>query len=129
MTLLLDTHIAIWSVSRTARLPQTVIEFILANPGGTYVSAMSLLEIAIKHSLPRRDPPPFGAETALRFFVEAGYQMLDVQPHHSVGVERLANVHSDPFDRLMISQAISEGMQFVTMDRLLAAYHPNVLTF
>jgi PIN domain nuclease of toxin-antitoxin system len=55
--------------------------------------------------------------------------MLAVRPQHAVAVGTLPSLHGDPFDRLLIAQAISEDMQFVTMDRLLADYHPNVIAF
>ena len=129
MRLLLDTHVAIHSVSAVRRLPAALLDHLLLNAGESYISSVALWEIAIKRSIPRRDPMPFDADTALRYFIEAGHQMLAVQPQHAVAVGTLPTLHGDPFDRLLVAQAISEDMQFVTMDRLLADYHPNVIAF
>jgi len=110
-------------------LPAALVDYLKRNPEPIYVSNITLWEIAIKQSVPRRDPMPFDAHTAFRYFTEAGYQMLDVRPSHAIAVGTLPNLHGDPFDRLLVAQAIAEDMQFVTMDRLLAGYHDTIVTF
>jgi PIN domain nuclease of toxin-antitoxin system len=55
-----------------------------------------------------------------------GYEELPVTGRTAIGVGRLDNIHKDPFDRMLIAQAAEEGMTFVTADKLLAGYGPNV---
>jgi PIN domain nuclease of toxin-antitoxin system len=93
------------------------------------VSAIVILEIAIKHQLRRRDSPPFSGHEATRNFEAAGFSLLDVKASHAAFVERLPKIHADPFDRLMLAQAIMENMQFVTYDRHLSRYDVALLTW
>jgi PIN domain nuclease of toxin-antitoxin system len=116
-------------VHASRSLPAKLLDYLASSSEAMYVSNTTLWEIAIKQSVPRSDPMPFDADTACRHFKEAGYEMLDVRPAHAIAVGSLPNLHSDPFDRLLVAQAISEVMQFVTLDRLLTAYHPSIAAF
>lgn len=129
MRLLLDTHVAVWSVAAAGRLPGALVEVMRRNAAETYVSAASLWEIAIKHGLPRRDQMPFDANTAKRYFEEAGLQVMDVRSRHAIGVGDLPRLHADPFDRMLVAQAIAEGMMLLTMDRTVAGYGDAVMLF
>jgi PIN domain nuclease of toxin-antitoxin system len=92
-----------------------------------WVSVASLWEIAIKHAL-SRERMPVSAKAALDYFRDSGYEILPVRPEHAVAVEDLPNHHRDPFDRLLMAQALVEPMRFVTHDALLARYsHDMVL--
>ena len=129
MRFLLDTHIAIWTLTEPRRIPANITD-LLADPVNTVaVSAIVVLETAIKHQLGRHDSPPFSGHEAIAHFEHAGFVMLDVTPAHAACVERLPLIHSDPFDRLMLAQAIMENMQFVTYDRLLSRYDVAILTW
>ncbi len=86
-------------------------------------------EIAIKHLLGRPDAPPLSGYEAIAEFEAAGFSFLDVTPSHAAFVERLPLLHGDPFDRLMLAQAIMENMQFVTFDRHLTRYDVGILTW
>ncbi|CAM5511197.1 hypothetical protein ATER59S_03839 [Aquamicrobium terrae] len=86
-------------------------------------------EIAIKHPLGRPDAPPLSGYEAIAEFEAAGFSLVDVTPSHAAFVERLPLLHGDPFDRIMLAQAILENMQFVTFDRHLARYDVGVLTW
>ncbi|MCO6392094.1 PIN domain-containing protein [Aliihoeflea aestuarii] len=129
MRLLLDTHVAIWSVNLPKRIPQHIRDTISENAGEVAVSVASVWEIAIKHQLGRIDAPPFSGHQAIIEFEAAGFQLLPVEARHAAFVERLPLIHSDPFDRLMLAQSIVEGMQFVTYDRHLSRYDTAVLTW
>lgn len=94
-----------------------------------WVSSVAIWEIAIKHALKRPDSPPFSGHEAIGHFRGADFSLLDVTPSHAAFVERLPQIHGDPFDRLLISQAIVEGMQLVTYDRHLARYDIATLTW
>ena len=93
------------------------------------VSVAAIWEIAIKHPLGRADAPPLSSHRAIVEFQTAGFSLLDVTPAHAAFVERLPLLHGDPFDRLMLTQAIIENMQFVTYDRHLARYDVGILTW
>lgn len=125
MRLLLDTHIAIWALVAHPRLSGEARELIVARETQVYVSAATIWEIAIKHGL-GKGGMPFSGEDAIRYFREAGYQSLDVKAEHAAMVERLPRIHSDPFDRLLVAQAIAEPMYLLTHDERLAAYGPAV---
>jgi len=126
--LLLDTHIAIHFVNAPQRIAPRAYEMIMASPGAVYVSAASIWEIAIKSALGKRaGAPPFGAKDALRHFADAGFAFLDVTPEHAVAVEELPPIHADPFDRMLVAQALTEPMRLVTADRIVARYSDIVI--
>lgn len=124
MRLLLDTHIALWAVTGSALLPRQAEAAILA-ADEIYVSAASVWEIAIKHALQRGDMP-VSSQDALTAFQDAGYLLLDIRPSHAVGVERLPPLHKDPFDRLLVAQALAEPLTLVTSDATLGAYSASI---
>ena len=91
-----------------------------------FVSVASTWEIAIKHALGKGDMP-VSAEQALQAFRDAGYIMLDIKPQHTLKVEQLATIHKDPFDRMLVAQALCEPLILVTCDPLVAQYGFGVL--
>ncbi|WP_457354894.1 type II toxin-antitoxin system VapC family toxin [Roseateles sp. P5_D6] len=126
MNLLLDTHIALWAIADSPRLPARARELILA-PGNTaWVSAASVWEISIKHSLGRGDMPVSGAQ-ALAYFEESGFQLLAVSGEHAAAVGELPAHHADPFDRLLAAQALTEPLRLLTHDATLARYTDTVI--
>ncbi|NGP17496.1 type II toxin-antitoxin system VapC family toxin [Devosia aurantiaca] len=129
MRLLLDTHVAVWSVALPSRLPQQIRRKIERAQGSTFVSAVSLWEISIKAGLGRNNAFPFNAETALMQFQLAGFAILDVTAAHAVSVGAVAIYHGDPFDRLILAQALSEPMSLVTHDAALSRYSDTVITW
>ena len=67
-------------------------------------------------------------EVALDAFLTAGFQMLNVTPQHAASLDGLPPLHGDPFDRMLIAQALSEPLRLLTADRALAAYGAMVIT-
>jgi PIN domain nuclease of toxin-antitoxin system len=122
--LLLDTHIALWAVTRSPLLPASAAALIL-EADEVWVSAASVWEIAIKHALARGDMPVSSA-VARHAFSEAGFKWLDITAQHAAAVEALPPVHRDPFDRLLVAQAQTEPLILVTADAAWAAYGPGV---
>ena len=121
MKLLLDTQILLWAAGQPDRLSAAARK-LLNNPRNELLfSAASLWEIAIKSSLGRKD---FSVEPRLlrRGLLDNGYTELPVTSEHAVGIDALPPVHKDPFDRLLLAQALSEGVTLVTGDALLARY-------
>jgi len=121
MNLLLDTHIALWAIAGSPKLPYRARELIIAPKETIWVSAASLWEIAIKHALGRGDMPISGQD-ALGWFLESGYRILPVQAEHAVAVENLPAIHNDPFDRILVAQALVEPMRLITHDPVVARY-------
>jgi PIN domain nuclease of toxin-antitoxin system len=121
LKLLLDTQILLWAAGQPDRLSAAARK-LLNNPRNELLfSAASLWEIAIKSSLGRKD---FSVEPRLlrRGLLDNGYTELPVTSEHAVGIDALPPVHKDPFDRLLLAQALSEGVTLVTGDALLARY-------
>lgn len=126
MRLLLDTHVALWAIVDDPRLPRVARELIAAPSNTVVVSAVTVWEVAIKHALAREDMPISGAQ-ALRWFRSAGYVLLDLTPEHAAGVESLPRIHADPFDRLLVSQALAEPLRLVTHDATVARYSDTIV--
>lgn len=126
MNLLLDTHIALWAIADSPRLPQRARELILDAGNSVSVSAASVWEIAIKHALGRGDMPISG-EQALEWFRASGYTLLPIEAQHAAAVGQLPEHHADPFDRLLVAQALTEPLRLLTHDRALEAYGEPVL--
>ena len=127
MRLLLDTQIAIWAVAGEPRLRADARALIETRANAVWVSTVSLWEIAIKYPLAKRfGAPPFSASEALAAFREAGFDLLDVAVPHAMTFETLQLKHGDPFDRMLLAQAVCEGMRFMTADRAMSDAHPAV---
>lgn len=120
MRVLLDTHIALWAVVGSRRLDPRAKAAILA-ADEVLVSAASIWEIAIKHRLGRGDMPVSSAQ-ALQAFTDAGFDLLNIRPEHALAVEQLAPIHNDPFDRMLVAQALVEPATLITRDTLVASY-------
>jgi PIN domain nuclease of toxin-antitoxin system len=111
------------------RIPASILEKIGDPDDSVAVSAAAIWEIAIKHRLARTDSPPFSGHEAISHFELAGFDLLAVSPAHAAFVERLPLIHNDPFDRLMLAQAVLENMQFVTYDSQLSRYDIGLITW
>ena len=91
-----------------------------------WVSAASVWEIAIKRALGRGDMPVSSAQ-ALEFFKQSGYRNLPVDAAHASAVENLPAHHQDPFDRILVAQALSEPMRLITHDAKVALYSDTII--
>lgn len=129
MRLLLDTHVAIWSLTETRKLPAELLAMIANRDNEVFVSAASIWEIAIKFPLRRAGSPPFDGEDAARHFKTVGYSFLDISVEHAAASGRLKTVHADPFDRLLIAQAVTEPLTLITRDSKVAGYSPTFITW
>lgn len=129
MRLLLDTHIALWAVTDQALLPKSARHLIADDANILAVSAASIWEIAIKYAQKRKGagaiPMPPGE--AIAFFKEAGFDLLAISPEHAAAVATLPAIHGDPFDRLLIAQALLEPMRLLTHDAQVARYSDTVI--
>ena len=126
MRILLDTNVALWAITDDPQLGERAATLISDPSNAVYVSVANLWEIAIKHALRREEMPVNGAD-ARRYFDLSGYRMLNVEPAHVLRVEKLARIHNDPFDRLLVAQAIEKGCHLLTRDGVLPRYSGLVL--
>jgi len=126
LNILLDTHVALWAITDSPKLPKKARELIQSPKSSIWISAATVWEIAIKHGLGRGDMPVSG-QGALRYFQESGYQFLPVEPEHAAAVEELPAHHADPFDRILVAQAIVEPMRLITHDPMVARYSDTII--
>lgn len=122
MKLLLDTHAAIWAVAQSNLLPPHIRDVLASNSKETFVSSVTIFEIATKYQPKRHDSPPFSGSQAIGYFRSVGFQFLTVTPQHAMVIDKLEAHHRDPFDRLLIAQAISEPMYLISKDPMIALY-------
>ena len=124
MQYLLDTHLLIWASFTDEKQPTlspTMLSLLEAPGNVLFFSAVSILEVAVKSGLKRRDFTfsPWVLQDALR---ANGYLELHVTAEQAAGVAKLPRLHGDPFDRLLIAQAIAENLILLTADRQIARY-------
>jgi PIN domain nuclease of toxin-antitoxin system len=129
MKLLLDTHIAMWAVTRDPRLSRKALTLLTHETNELFFSVISLWEIGVKYALPgkRTDPMPVSAARAMQLFIASGLTPLDFTPSHALQGEALPPIHRDPFDRLLVAQALAEPLRLVTHDPQIAAYSDTVI--
>lgn len=116
--LLLDTHVVLWVLAGSPRLKPGA-RSLIEQADAVFVSAASVWELAIKLRLGKisLDLPGFLAALA-----PSGFDVLPVTVAHAAGVAQLPPHHQDPFDRLLVSQALSEPLRLLTADAALAPY-------
>jgi PIN domain nuclease of toxin-antitoxin system len=122
MRLLLDTHAFLWFVTANGRLSGAARAVIEDESNDSYVSAASTWEIAIKSSLGKlqlTEPYPV---LVPREIDENGFIYLGIELTHTARVAELAFHHHDPFDRLLVAQALEEQLAVVSADAALDAY-------
>ena len=121
MRFLLDTHILLWVLLTPARLDQQTQALIKSSDNEVMFSAASIWEIAIKARLGRED---FKArpEAVARNARAVGFAELPIDAISAAGVADLPLHHADPFDRLLIAQAVAAPMRLLTADAVLVQY-------
>jgi PIN domain nuclease of toxin-antitoxin system len=119
--LLLDTHLLIWAASDDPALSGQA-RSLIEDPNNTlYFSVQSIWEIVIKSSL-RRPDFQLDARVFRTNLLDAGYNELSIEAHHALEILQLPPIHRDPFDRMLIAQAISEGIVLLTHDDIVRQY-------
>ena len=127
MRVLLDTHVALWTVIGDRRLSFAARAQIDGNDQ-VHVSVVSVWEIAIKFALRRGRPTdmPVSAERAVELFHSSQFVILPIFERHALAVTELRPARSDPFDRMLVAQARSEPLRLLTSDPGVAAYGDGV---
>jgi PIN domain nuclease of toxin-antitoxin system len=123
--ILVDTHLLLWAVASSRRLPKGARAFILDTANEVFYTAASLWEVASKSTLRRRD---FKANPTVlvRALAQSGFSELPVTAAHAARVAGLPAIHRDPFDRLLVAESLAEPMTLLTNDAVLAGYGPLV---
>ena len=121
MKLLLDTHLLLWAAGDPDRLSATARTLIGTPEHELFFSAASVWEIAIKSGLGREDFQ-VNARLLRRGLLDNGYRELPVGSEHAVALDSLPPLHKDPFDRLLVAQAMVEGITLLTADASVAQY-------
>ena len=124
MRLLIDTQIFVWSVMDSENLTPRAREIML-EADEVFVSAASIWEIAIKVKIGKLEGDPRELAEAIS---GSGFRELSISAHHAARLHELPLYHRDPFDRMLIAQAMSEPLHFLTADRVLAQYSELVMT-
>ena len=123
MKLLLDTHVILWAIEDSPRLPLYIRDLILDKKNEIYVSSISLWEIAIKHKK-QPNSMPYSAEEIRNYCQRAGYIFL------SLGLDSISayekhdfSVHNDPFDQMLVAQSACNNMRLITHDEKLKLFN------
>jgi PIN domain nuclease of toxin-antitoxin system len=121
---LLDTHTLVWGVTAPEKLPARVREILAA--GEVKASVVSYWELLLKKSRPNAlvvHPAPWWGRHVTRSAVE----VLPVRVDHLDRLDELGDWHRDPFDRMLVAQALAEGLDLASKDALLARYGVSVV--
>jgi PIN domain nuclease of toxin-antitoxin system len=128
--LLLDTHVIIWLAVEPELIPPAILAEIADPANEVFASVASIWELAIKESLRKKSGmPPMTSLQALEFLRDAGIELLPITERHAVAVADLPPIHADPFDRMLVAQALTEPLRLVSHDRNVAAYNPSTITW
>ena len=123
MKILLDTQILVWAFEN--KMPRKAVPYINDMNNFLLFSSVSIWEIAIKNGLRKIIIDP---ASLYRGLLGAGYEELPLTAHHALSIENLPKLHKDPFDHILLAQATSEGIPFLTADKYLSQY-PGAIIF
>lgn len=129
MKLLLDTHIILWALDDNPKLSSQARNLIMDAENDIYYSSASIWEATIKY-MAKPDKIHISGSKLSDLCKEMGYRMLPIADNHIKMLETLVyhnqgQAHNDPFDRIMIAQAKSDGLKFVTHDSKISFYEEN----
>jgi PIN domain nuclease of toxin-antitoxin system len=124
--LLLDTHILLWAAGQPEKLSESARTLLTTPENILFFSAASIWEIVIKRGLGREDFK-VDPRRLRKMLIVHGYTELPVTAEHALAVETLPLLHKDPFDRLLLAQARTEGMLLLTVDASVSQYQESVL--
>jgi PIN domain nuclease of toxin-antitoxin system len=127
MEFLLDTNVLLRAVGPKELLNRQCLRLMADRSNSLFLSAASIWEVVIKHSLGRLELPDSPARwlsSRIRIF---GIQTLDVTPAHAFALADLPSSHRDPFDRMLIAQANAEKLTLLTTDRIFQSYSVRVV--
>jgi PIN domain nuclease of toxin-antitoxin system len=118
MRILLDTHVYLWWLEDHPKL-STEARTLIGDATEVYVSSASIWEASIKAGIGKLD---VDVDALVAEIARSGFSELQVSARHAAAVRGLLNIHNDPFDRILIAQAICEPLRFLTQDGKLKGY-------
>lgn len=129
MRLLLDTHVALWAIADHPNLGGKARRLIEDPDSQVFISAATVWEIAIKHARTPEGPNgmPISGREALDYFRQAEFSLLPITAEHSAALDELPPLHADPFDRMLVAQALTEPLRLLTRDQRIAGYSELVV--
>ena len=122
MKYLLDTHTALWFVNEHEKLPIEVKKILLDNTNLFYISIASAWEIAIKTSIGKLTEFKSGVKAFLAKIENSPIEILPISPRYIETTETLPFIHRDPFDRLLVAAAKTDGFTILTADENIQKY-------
>lgn len=131
MNILLDTHILLWTLTGSVKLPQQARDIVSDSNNNIYYSIASIWEVEIKNSIGKM---PISGENLASYCKQAGFQLLGIQESHifclkTLKRDKTAPRHNDPFDKIMLAQAKSGDFKFITHDVLISQYQEPCIIF
>jgi PIN domain nuclease of toxin-antitoxin system len=123
MNFLLDTHVLIWALENNPTLSELSRNSIIDGRNMIFVSPISVWEIGIKKSLGKLETP----DNLLEEIKAHRFSLLQIDFNHALLAGNLPDIHKDPFDRMLIAQAIIEKLTLITRDKLIGEYDVQTL--
>jgi len=127
LRLLLDTNVFIWAAVEPKRLSPAAATVLMDPDIFRTVSVVSVWEMQIKYAVGKLPLRENAERTAARFARELRAEFLAPSLEHVAELERLPRIHDDPFDRMLIAQAVAEGLTILTPDPIFAGYPVSIL--
>ena len=129
MQLLLDSHIFIWAYSPDSKLPPHLKDLIFAPENQIWLNIATPWELQIKEQIGRLQLPTYSVEAFTSWQLRTrNIKVLDINTQHIWTLKQLPMHHRDPFDRIMIAQAIAENLTVVSVDRVFSQYPVALLS-
>lgn len=123
MNLLLDTHVLIWCLDDNPKLSPKVRSTIADDATSVFISSAVVWEMCIKESIGKLRIP----ENLEEVLEENYFEMLPITIKHALILRNLPEHHKDPFDRILVAQAVAEDLTLVTRDRVISRYDVRLL--
>lgn len=121
---MLDTHALIWAASDTSKLTRQTLTALAAPENQVFVSAASIWEISVRQALGHLE---FPVDSFDAFAASMGFDILPIHGAHAIAAGQLPMHHRDPFDRMLVAQALIEDLILVSNDRQIMRYDVAVL--
>jgi PIN domain nuclease of toxin-antitoxin system len=122
MKALIDTHVFLWVITAPEKLSQTALQIIESKANDIFLSPASCWEIVIKYQVNKLDLSENPDNLILEQIKESEIKILPITVEHTLNILNLPLFHKDPFDRLLISQALVENLPIITYDSIIRKY-------
>jgi len=127
VTYLLDTSVFLWALAAPRKLNRRARDLLANSREGLFLSAASSWEVSVKFALGKLELPEPPAKYVPRWMLNWGLRGLEISHLHALAVAELPPHHQDPFDRILVAQAVAEGMVLLTADRMFEKYSVEIL--